>query len=42
MFVKVAPYRRVMRFGRQGKLAPRFIGPFEVLKHVGKFTYWQA
>ena len=39
VFVKVAPYKHVMRFGRQGKLAPRFIGPFEILEIVGKVAY---
>ncbi|CAL9074465.1 unnamed protein product, partial [Musa textilis] len=29
VFLKVSPTKRVMRFGQKGKLAPRFIGPFE-------------
>ncbi|KAL5574128.1 hypothetical protein UlMin_023725 [Ulmus minor] len=32
----------VMRFGRKGKLSPRFIGPFEILKRVGKVAYQLA
>ena len=28
-----------MRFGRSGKLAPRFIGPFEILDRVGEVAY---
>ena len=39
VFVKVTPYKHVMRFGRKGKLAPRFIGPFEILEKVGKVAY---
>ena len=36
VFLKVIPKRGMVRFGKQGKLAPRFIGPFEVLERVGK------
>jgi hypothetical protein len=29
----------VMRFGKKGKLSPRFIGPFEITQRVGKLVY---
>ena len=29
----------MVRFGKRGKLSPRFIGPFEVLERVGTFAY---
>ena len=35
VFLKVMPKRRVVRFSKQGKLLPRYIGPFEVLERVG-------
>ena len=30
VFLKVSPMKGVMRFGKKGKLAPRYIGPFEI------------
>ncbi|XP_031258854.1 uncharacterized protein LOC116116962 [Pistacia vera] len=39
VFVKISPYKGMMRFGRKGKLAPRYIGPYEVLEKVGKIAY---
>ena len=39
IFLKVMPKRGVVRFGKQGKLALRYIGPFEVLERVGTVAY---
>ena len=33
------PKRGVVRFGKRGKLSPRFIGPFEVLEMIDTITY---
>ena len=38
-FLKVMPKRGVVRFGKWGKLVPRYIGPFEILKRVGTVVY---
>ena len=38
-FLKVSPIKNVMRFGKKGKLSPRHVGPFEVLKKVGALAY---
>ena len=35
VFLKVMPKRGVVRFGKQEKLSPRFIGPIEILERVG-------
>jgi hypothetical protein len=32
MYFKVLPMRRLRRFKVRGKLAPRFIGPFKIMK----------
>ena len=39
VFLKVSPQKGVFRFGKKGNLALRYIGPFEVIKVVGKAAY---
>ena len=39
VFLKVIPKRGVVRFGKRGKLSPRFIGPFEILERVDTVAY---
>ena len=39
VFLKVMPKRGVVRFGKRGKLSPRFVGPFEILERIGTVAY---
>ena len=39
VFLKVSPWKKILRFGRKGKLSPRFIGPYEILERVGPVAY---
>ncbi|CAN0827436.1 Transposon Tf2-9 polyprotein [Linum grandiflorum] len=39
VFLKVSPWKGLMRFGRKGKLAPRYIGPYDIIDKVGPVAY---
>ncbi|WMV19777.1 hypothetical protein MTR67_013162 [Solanum verrucosum] len=36
---KVSPMKVVMRFGKKGKLSPRYIGPYRISKRMGNVAY---
>ncbi|GKD49034.1 hypothetical protein Tco_1278010, partial [Tanacetum coccineum] len=39
VMLKVSPWKGVVRFGKRGKLNPRFVGPFKIIKRVGDVAY---
>ena len=39
VMLKVSPWKGVVRFGKRGKLNPRYVGPFKILERIGKVAY---
>jgi len=39
VLLKVSPTKGVRRFGKKGKLSPRYIGPYEILERIGNLAY---
>ncbi|GJU39970.1 hypothetical protein Tco_1192927 [Tanacetum coccineum] len=39
VLLKVSLWKGMVRFGKKGKLAPRYLGPFEIVKYVGPVAY---
>ncbi|GKD62543.1 putative reverse transcriptase domain-containing protein, partial [Tanacetum coccineum] len=39
VLLKVLPWKGVVSFGKKGKLAPRFVRPFEIIEKVGPVAY---
>ena len=35
VFLKVIPWKRVIQFGRRGKLRPRYIRSYEIIEKIG-------
>ncbi|GJV20210.1 putative reverse transcriptase domain-containing protein [Tanacetum coccineum] len=39
VLLKVSPWKGVVRFGKKGKLAPRYVGPFEIVERIRPIAY---
>lgn len=39
VLLKVSPWKGVVRFGKRGKLSPRFVGPFKIIQRIGPVAY---
>ncbi|GJR49752.1 putative reverse transcriptase domain-containing protein [Tanacetum coccineum] len=39
VLLKVSPWKEVVRFGKKGKLAPRYVRSFEIIERVGPVAY---
>ena len=39
VYLKISPVKGVVRFGKKGKLSPRYVGPYEIFQRVCKVAY---
>nr|XP_009764680.1 PREDICTED: uncharacterized protein LOC104216360 [Nicotiana sylvestris] len=39
VFLKVSPMKGIMRFGKKGKLSPRYVGPYRIIRRIGRVEY---
>ena len=39
VFLRVRPHKSPIHFGKGSKLAPHFVGPFEILERIGPVSY---
>ena len=39
VFLRVSPWKGILRFDKRGKLSPRYIGSYEIVRKVGDVAY---
>ena len=39
VFMRISPWKGVLRFGKKGKLSPRYMGPYEIVERIGAVAY---
>ena len=39
VFLRISPWKSVLRFGKRGKLSPRYIGPYRIVERIGEVAY---
>ena len=39
VFLKISPWKGVLRFGKRGKLSPRYIGQYRIVERIGEVAY---
>jgi len=39
VYLKVAPFLGILKGFKKAKLAPRFVGPFQIIKRIGSSAY---
>ena len=39
VFLKISPWKGVLRFGKRGKQSPRYIGPYRIVERIGEVGY---
>ena len=39
VFLRISPWKGVLRFGKLGKLSPRYFGPYRIVERIGEVAY---
>ena len=39
VFLRISPWKGVLRFGKRGKLSPRYIGPYRIVERIREVAY---